>query len=135
MHRADPKLKRTALLGIGATIVLGGVALWMLQRWLDQTSRVQFGLDAIVMGFVGVGVMVSGGLLILAWSLWREAVTVKREQRYPPSNMRTLRDVPIVQGEQAHRAARRLDLAALGLLACALLLIGWLWYTIRHVVI
>lgn len=132
-HRADPKLKRTALLGIGTTVVLGSVALWLLQRWLDQASKAAFGLDIIVMGFVGVGVMVSGGLLILGWSLWQESITVKREQRYPPTNMRTLRDVPVVHGDLAQAAARRLHWAALGLLAFAMVLAGWLWSTLRHV--
>ena len=134
LHRADPKLKQTALLGVGATVLIGGAALWMLDRWLAQSVRVDHAFDVVIMAYIGLGVLITGGLLVLAWSLWQEARLVRREGRYPAANMRTLRDVPIVDGEQAHRAARHLVWTAIGLAIGSCLLVWELYSTLDLVV-
>jgi hypothetical protein len=128
MHRADPRFRRTAPLVLLGVLLLGGVALWALQRWLDSHTRVGLaGYDGLVLLAIGVVALLVAVSLGIAISLWLEARRIQREDRFPPSDMRTLRDVPVRHGAQAQRCARYLFAAAViaALAAFGILLWGF----------
>jgi hypothetical protein len=112
LHRADPTLRRLARWLPAAIMVAAGLALWLLLRWIESLDSRPETLDALLLGFLGLAVLLSTAALTLAWLLWRAATSVTAEQRYPPSDMRTLRDVPLQHGEAAMRIARLLRVAA-----------------------
>lgn len=128
IHRADPGFRRWAPLLFLAIAVLGGVAVWALDAWLDARARDGNGsLDAMMLVAVGLVVVLAAVSFGLAVALWQEARLIRREDRFPASDMRTLRDVPVRHGQEARRYAAVMQAgAALAALAgAAILFWGW----------
>lgn len=117
IHRADPQLRRKAPWWLLLTTVLGGLLLWWGQRWLNQGFAGDR-LQALALLFAGLNVLLATGIGALAWSLWSAAARVLTQDRFPPSDMRTLHDVPVEHGAAARRRAQWLRLCA-GVLAVA----------------
>lgn len=134
IHRADARFRRTAPLVLLGVMLVGGAALWALQRWLDSSTRVGLagydGLLLLAIGLIALLVAVSLGIAI---SLWLEARRIQREDRFPPSDMRTLRDVPIRHGAQARRYARYLFAAAVIAALAAFGILLWGYWLMRLV--
>ena len=107
VHRADPKFRRLAPLWLLGTAILGGLAVWGLHQWLQARLARAAGseVDGLLIVMGGVVVVLATVSLGLAHSLWQEAARIRREDRFPPSDMRTLRDVPVRHGLEARRAA------------------------------
>lgn len=128
MHRADPGLRRLAALLLFGILLLGGLGLWALHDWLDAHTRGGLadydGLLLLAAGLVAVLATVSFSIAV---ALWLEARRIQREDRFPPSDMRTLRDVPIRHGALALRYARYMFAGAIvaGLGGIAILLWGY----------
>lgn len=122
-HRADPRLRRMAMWWLLFTVVGGALALWLLQLWLLRGGDLDRRLDALLLAFVGLSIIVCVGLGSLAASLWREGGKVLAENRYPAGSMRTLRDVPVQHGLAARRTARWIRAAAGVLMVAAAVLL------------
>lgn len=129
IHRADPKFRRIAPILVFAVAALGGVAIWGLQRWLEanRNSGMGNGIDGLMMIAAGLVVVLSTVSLGLAFALWQEAARIHQEGRYPPSDMRTLRDVAIRHGPDAIRYATFMRFGAVvaGMAGVGILLWGY----------
>jgi hypothetical protein len=132
IHPADPDLRRLTYWLAPALLLAGATAIWLLHGWLDGVET-EVSLDAMLLAFAGLAVVVATAGLTLGWMLWREAGVILAEDRYPASDMRTLRDVPVLRGSHARRWAQRLRAGAAGSLVFALLLVAWALWTIRAV--
>ena len=126
VHHADPRFRRIASFVLVGVLLLGGLALWALRDWLDARAGVADyeGLLMLSAGLVVVLAAVSFGIAV---ALWLEARRIRREDRFPPSDMRTLRDVPIRHGALALRYARFMVAGAIvaGLAGFAILVWGY----------
>lgn len=113
VHRADPRLRRNASLLLFGVLLLGGLSVWALRTWLEV--RIGPGLadyDALLMLSAGLIALLATVSFGIAMALWLEARRIQSEDRFPPSDMRTLRDVPIRHGAQALRYARYMTAGA-----------------------
>lgn len=131
IHPADPRLRRLARWLPAAVIVAGAVALLLLQRWLDALAPRGATLDALLLAFAGLAALLASIGLALGWTLWQAAARVRREDRYPASDMRTLRDAVVVHGPAARRAAAALRVAALVAALLGAGLVAWTVLTLR----
>jgi hypothetical protein len=110
LHSADPKFKRLAPFLLGAIVVAGGTAVWLLDRWLGASSPQS--TDGMLLVTTGLVVVLASISLGLAYALWQEAGRIRREDRFPPSDMRTVRDVAVRHGAAALRYARAMQAGA-----------------------
>ena len=126
VHHADPRFRRIATFVLIGVLLLGGLALWALRDWLATRAGLADyeGLLMLSAGLVVVLATVSFGIAV---ALWLEARRIRREDRFPPSDMRTLRDVPIRHGQHALRYARYMQAGAIvaGLGGGAILVWGY----------
>lgn len=113
LHRADPALRRLAAWLLPLLTAAGVVALLALQHWLARGApgglAATTGLRVAFLGIALLSVMLCLGIAAL---LRRLALRVRAASRYPPADMRTLRDVPVREGAAARRIAGRLDALA-----------------------
>ena len=93
-----------------------------LTAWINQdfTFRATLVIGAMMM-------FASGPPLVLAWFLWRIGSRTVLERRYPPENVRMLREVPPITGSAAESRGRLLKvfatMVATGALLIALVLV------------
>lgn len=132
-HRADPKLRRIASLLLLGVLLLGGLALWALQGWLQTPTRGGLDYDGLVLLAAGLVTVIATLSFTIAVALWLEARRIQREDRFPPSDMRTLRDVPIRHGPEAQRYARYMFAGAVFAGLGGLAILGWGYGLIRLV--
>ncbi|MEX5283772.1 hypothetical protein [Nitrospira tepida] len=66
--------------------------------------------------------------MIFAAYFWNLGAKVRCAQRFPPPNVRLIRDMPVVYGAEAAFRARVLQALALGLLVLTGLLLAAFWY-------
>lgn len=130
-HRADPAYRRQMQIWLGATCVIGVLALVGLQLWLrsltaaaahGDLSTYQAWLHRILAGLCLVLAATAAGFG--QW-LYRMARASKRERRWPPASMRTSADVRIRYLTSADSLVVQLKAAALVLAALALILGAW----------
>jgi hypothetical protein len=127
VHRADPKFRRLAPWVLVGTVIVGSIAIWALRLWLKSRLETAAGIevDGIFMLAAGLVVVLATISLGLAFSLWQEAARIRSEDRFPPSDMRTLRDVPIRHGDDARRVAGWMRAGAVLALASGLGIVFW----------
>lgn len=135
IHRADPKFRRIAPVLVLAVAVLGGIAIWALQRWLeaDRASGMGDGIDGLMMIAAGLVVVLSTVSLGLAFALWQEATRIRREDRFPPSDMRTIRDVAVRHGPDAGRYATYMRVGAVVAALAGVGILAWGYRLMRLV--
>jgi hypothetical protein len=129
-HPADPELRRLARWLPPSVFLAGMGAIFLLYRWLDSADT-GASLDAMLLAFAGLAVLVATAGFTLGWMLWREAAVIVVEDRYPASDMRTLREVPVLRGAPARRRASWMRSAAVAAAGFGLLLIIWALWSIR----
>jgi hypothetical protein len=129
IHPADPDLRRLARWLPPTVVLTAAIGIVLLYRWLGSAHGAS--LDAMLLAFAGLAVVIATGGLTLGWMLWREAGVIRAEDRYPASDMRTLRDVPVLRGESARRRAHWMRSGAMAASAFALALIAWALWTLR----
>jgi hypothetical protein len=105
MHRADPRSRRLAPLLLLGVAVLGVAAVWALKAWLGSNAAPSGAPDTLLLLAAGIVIVLATVSFALAVVLWQEGGRIRREDRFPPSDMRTLRDVPVRHGAAARRVA------------------------------
>lgn len=138
MHRADVRYRRQVLLALGASLLLGLAGLYWLNRWLadliargPMLSEDHLGLWLFTATITALLVL---ACVVAGTGLWRLAIRVQSQRRYPPDDMRTALDVPVRRDAAASALARRARQVA-GLLFAAALAVaiwgGWMLYVLR----
>ena len=112
--------------------------LWQLQHWLDSLGSQLDGRDPqsvrywVRMLLSGLGVAMAVPAIGLSVNLRRLARAAMSEERFPPADLKTLRDVRVLRGPAARAWASRVRMASGAALALAGLLLGWAawawWY-------
>jgi hypothetical protein len=134
LHRADPALRRLARWLPISVLLAGVLALWLLHAWLGSLEQRPDALDALLLGFLGLATLLATVGLTLAWLLWSAAGRVVAEDRYPPTDMRTLHDVPIRHGGAARALARWLRIGAVVTMLLAVGILAWALLAARAMV-
>lgn len=137
LHHADKAYRRRcmAMLWLFATIC--AMALWWLHDWLgtvvagfgDLPSHQQLAWLRWLIG--GFGIAFALPLATLGETLRRFARAARHEQRYPPSQWRTLRTVRVLTGAVALAWAARVARAASWAFTAAIAFAGlaaWAWW-------
>lgn len=125
LHRADPGLRRLALWLPAGVILVAALALWWLQGWLGRLDTGAAHTEALLYAFLGLAIVLSTGGLLLGWQLWTEASRILVEDRYPASDMRTVRDVPVRHGDAARQMATRMRIGAAMAALLGIAVLGW----------
>ena len=131
MHRADKAYRTRSLWLLAAIVVMCVVLLWQLQSWLDSLTFQLDGRDPralrewvrLLLVCLGFGLAVPA--IALSVSLRRLAQAARGEQRFPPSDLKTLRDVRVLRGPAAVSWSRRVQMGSSASLALAGLFLGW----------
>jgi|SRR5688572_5257903 len=126
IQRADPALRRRAVVAAAAIAAAGWAAFIGLQGWLAglrglDPARMRESLeDAMIWGSWAALLPVAA----IAILLWRYGGRVHRAGRYPPPRSRVVRDTRVVHGNEARLrgAAMRVLAVLLGLLCAGTLL-------------
>jgi len=69
LHPGDPQLRRTALLLLPVTALLGVGGLWALRDWLARTAPGGVDVHGLLIVYVGLVALLTAVSLALAWSL------------------------------------------------------------------
>ena len=100
-HHADPAYRRQMMMGLAMSVIVGAVFLFALRYWLSHLSatvgatdpfRMLVLLQRILAGICPLLAAVGGGFAL--W-IYRAAKQTRLERRWPPTAMRTARDVRI----------------------------------------
>ena len=131
MHRADKAYRTRSLWLLAAIVVMCVVLLWQLQSWLDSLTFQLDGRDPrtvrqwVRLLLVGLGFALAIPAVGLSVSLRRLAQATRGEQRFPPADLKTLRDVRVLRGPAALAWSRRVHAGSRVALALAGLFLGW----------
>ena len=131
MHRADKAYRTRSLWLLAAIVVMCVVLLWQLQSWLDSLTLQLDGRDPrtvrewVRLLLVGLGFALAIPAVGLSVSLRRLAQATRGEQRFPPADLKTLRDVRVLRGPAALAWSRRVQSGSTVALALAGLFLGW----------
>jgi cation transport ATPase len=136
-HHADPAYRKQMTILLVVSVVVGAIFLLALQQWLAHLSatlgasdpyRLQSWLQRIL-ATVCVVLAVSGAGLAL-W-IYRVGKQTRLERRWPPSAMRTTRDVRIRYLTSADALVSQLMLLAGTLSVFSLILLGFALWLLR----
>lgn len=135
IQRADPKALRITLFLVCVAAVAGALLIAAAERWQPSfTAWVSRDLQVrsrIV--FSALSALTVGPTLAVSVYCWRLGLRVVNQERYPPSGMRVIRDMPVATGAAARRRGRWLQ--ALGMLAAVavLLMAFFMWGVLLEV--
>ena len=133
IQQADPKARRLALVFLAIGAIVGALLILAVEQH-QGTLREQLlaepagAPDRIRLAFLISAALLSTPLLLFAVYCWTLGAKVRRAQRFPPPNVRVIRDTPVVYGDEAAFRARVLQALALGLLVLTGLVLLMLWY-------
>jgi hypothetical protein len=129
IQRADPTIRRTVFVVLGAGVAIAAAILLVASRfrgpfeaWLVQDLR-----SRTIVVFAALTVISAGPVLGLAGYLWRLGQRVATTGRYPPPGLRVVNDTEIVDGLQAARVSRAMKVFGSVLATAALVLAAFLW--------
>jgi uncharacterized membrane protein len=133
VQKADPKARRLALVFLIVGAIIGTLLILALEQYQGTMrdrilSEPAGASDRIRLAFLLSAVLLSTPLLISAAYFWNLGAKVRRAQRFPPPNVRVIRDTPVVYGDDAALRGRVLQGLALGLLILTALLLAAFWY-------
>jgi hypothetical protein len=129
IQRADPVLRRRAVVVVGL-VILGGVLLQAtLGRWLEAHAGVAGPQErAVVVCALVAGVATVGGLiLVVGGSLWRIGARTRRSRVFPPPGVRVVRDTVVLRDLPAVRRGLTMQLLAVALVLCVACLAVMTW--------
>ena len=135
IQRADPVLRRRALVVLAVAIV-GGVLLQVtLGRRLEEHAGVAGPQErAAVVRALVVGVTTVGGLLLVTGgSLWRTGMRTRASRVFPPPGVRVVRDTVVLRDVAAARRGLTMQLLAVALVLCVACLAVMTWSLVSAV--
>ena len=133
IQKADPKARRLALVFTLIGMIIGTLLILAVEQY-QGTVREQIlsepadASDRIRSAFLVSATLLATPLLLFAAYCWNLGAKVRRAQRFPPPNVRVIRDTPVVYGDDADFRARVLQALAVGLLILTALLLAAFWY-------
>lgn len=113
IHRADPAYRTRTLLLLALTVLACSVFLLLLHAWLQRVSAQLMSSDPETLRhwlrglLVGLGILLAIPAVLLGIALRRVGARSRLEQRFPPADWKTLRDVRVLRGDDACRWADR----------------------------
>jgi len=120
-HHADPAYRKQMMIWLVLSVVVGAIFLFALQQWLSHLFATVGASDPYRM-MIWLQRILAGLCLLLAaagagFALWiyRIAKLTRLERRWPPSGMRTARDVRIRYLTSADALVSQLMAVAIGL--------------------
>jgi hypothetical protein len=132
IHAADPRAKRTALVVILASLIVGTALIILFDRarpaigrWVFADQQ-QVALRARVVLSV-VAVIAAGPLIGFAAYFYRLGGATVRSARFPPTGAAMIYDTPVVSGDAARTRGRILQVLAVMLVVAAIAMAGLLW--------
>jgi hypothetical protein len=136
-HQADPAYRKQMIVLLVACVVIGAIFLFALQQWLSHLTATLGGSDPYRM-LVWLQRILAGVCLLLAASGIGFAVYIQRmgkqarlERRWPPSAMRTTRDVRIRYLTSADALVSQLMVLAVALVVFSVVVIGFAFWLLR----
>jgi hypothetical protein len=133
VQKADPKARRLALVFILIGMIVGALLILAVEQY-QGTNRDKILSDPantserIRLTLLVSAALLSTPLLLFAAYCWTLGAKVRRAQRFPPPNVRVIRDTPVVYGDDAVFRARVLQALAVSLLVVTGLLLAAFWY-------
>jgi hypothetical protein len=132
MHRADPKLRRTAAWALPAAALVSVLGYVLLRQWFAELKHMPAAAaKSQLLIFVAWcwGVMCVS-LFALSAYVWQLGAQVVAHRRFPLPGARVVRDVRVVQGELARRYGRCLQAVSVVLLVvgCVGAALSWRAY-------
>lgn len=125
--------RRLALVFLAIGAVIGTLLLLAVEQ-RQGTLREQLlaeptgAPDRIRSSFFVAAALLSTPFVIFAAYFWNLSAKVRRAQRFPPPNVRLIRDTPVVYGDDAVFRARVLQALAVGLLVLTVFLLAAFWH-------
>lgn len=121
VHRADPKLRVTALLAVLVALVTGAAILVVLQRWFAALAQLPIAVAQaqLLTAFAWAVAIVCAAILWLAAWLWRSGGRVCRCAQWPLPGSRVIRDTPVLRGNAAISRGRVMQGVGAALCVCA----------------
>lgn len=136
-HHADPAYRRLMTTWLVISVVVGGIFLIALQQWLSHLSATLGASDPYRM-LVWLQRILAGICLLLAasgggFALWiyRTAKQTRLERRWPPSAMRTTRDVRIRYLTSADALVSQLMVLAFALTLFSVIVVAFAIWLLR----
>ena len=130
-HRADPAWRRRMQLLLGATAVVGVLAVLGLHLWLSRMEGRMVAGDILAyeraLHQVMAAVCIAFALVAAAFAAWlfRLAAATRSERRWPPSSMRTSADMQIRYLTSADLLVTQMKAGAFFLALVAMALVAW----------
>jgi hypothetical protein len=131
IHRADKAYRTRSALLLAGVALLCIILLWQLNAWLGRVNAELMGSDPDTVRrwlralLAGLGISLALPAAALGISLRRLALSSRIEGRFPPRGWKTWRDVRILRDAKALAWARRVEMAAMSMLALAAALVAW----------
>ena len=129
IQKADPSARRTALIIVGAGLVVGALLIAaterlrpMFEHWVAQDLKIR---SWIV--FAGITAATVGPVLAAAAYVWRLGQRVTWAERYPPPGVSVFRDTVVLTGSASKRKGRFMQVTAVTLGTAGILLTFFLW--------
>jgi hypothetical protein len=126
VQQADQAARRTAVVlllfaaAAGLMLIFGAsLAQPTVQAWVEQDLRPRLTIVVVVMM-----IFAAGPPLGLALYLWRFGSRVIAASRFPPPDMRVVKDTAIITGESARSRGRVMRIFAAMIAGGALLILG-----------
>ena len=133
VHSADPKARRSAMVWLAGLVAVGfaGLVLWG-NTLSDLSLRFENDPDTVIADirwlFRGLAIAMGTGVLAMTVYILSISRAVARQRRFPPADMRVVRDTRVLRGKAAIRRAQlgRVLSAVLCVLGIALASAIWL---------
>ncbi|HEV8693248.1 MAG TPA: hypothetical protein VGQ93_03530 [Lysobacter sp.] len=134
IHHADKAYRKRSLWLLAGIVLMCGVLLWQLQAWLGHLTAQLGAQDPdtvrrwVRLLLAGLGFALAIPAIGLGITLRQVALASRLQGRFPPAQLKTLRDVRVLRDAAALAWARRVETAGTAALVLAGLFIGWsLW--------
>jgi hypothetical protein len=132
IQRADAKRRRQAIFMAVFALILGVVAIVMLQSWLTELRQIPIAdtkhfamlLTTVFAWSVSAACLVA---VSIGLYLWRFGARVRATLQFPPPDTLVVRDTVVLRGSQARRRATLLQALAVALLFGAVCLLAVAW--------
>ena len=128
IHRHDPAYRRIAIAIVLGGTAVGAILLYSLLLWLDRIDpKVTRGEEVLGLWalFLALTILIALLLFGLSLAMRRLATRIEAAGRFPPLDMKTLRDQSVRNGSEATAIAQRVRLFGWLVLFCGVAIAAW----------